>query len=155
MEDQGSVLPNERSNAGGFQTGGFPTFFSGGKVLIVLRTLSGIFLVGAASYKLRTGKDPSRKSPKKSWKSRKIWKSKIYLPLPNEVALNAVGRRNTQMSAKSGPEKGVITKGVFSLKESLESLNSLESLETGWALLYFPQSGGSLRSLESLNSLDL
>ena len=34
----------------------------------------------------------------------------------------------------SGPEKGVITKGVFSLEESLESLkslNSLESLEKG------------------------
>ena len=34
----------------------------------------------------------------------------------------------------SGPEKGVITKGVFSLEKSLESLkslNSLESLENG------------------------
>ena len=57
----------------------------------------------------------------------------------------------------SGPEKGVITKGVFSLEESLESLksqNSLESLENGRILLYFPQSGDSLRSLESLNSLE-
>ena len=57
----------------------------------------------------------------------------------------------------SGPEKGVITKGVFSLEESLESLNSLnslESLENGRSLLYFPQSGGSLKSLESLNSLE-
>ena len=30
---------------------------------------------------------------------------------------------------KSGPEKGVITKGVFSLEESLESPKSLDSLE--------------------------
>ena len=38
----------------------------------------------------------------------------------------------------SGPEKGVITKGVFSLEESLESLkslNSLESLKNGRSLL--------------------
>ena len=41
----------------------------------------------------------------------------------------------------SGTEKGVITKGVFSLEESLESLeslkslNSLESLENGRILL--------------------
>ena len=57
----------------------------------------------------------------------------------------------------SGPEKGVITKGVFSLEQSLESLkslNSLESLENGRTILYFPQSGGSLESLESLNSLE-
>ena len=55
----------------------------------------------------------------------------------------------------SGPEKGVITKGVISLEESLESLksrNSLESLENGWLLLYFPESGGSLKSLESLEN---
>ena len=53
--------------------------------------------------------------------------------------------------------KGVITKGVFSLKESLESLkslDSLESLENGGILLYFPQSGGSVKSPESLNSLE-
>ena len=58
---------------------------------------------------------------------------------------------------KSGPEKGVITKGVFSLEESLESLkslDSLESLENGRSLLYFPQSGGSLESLDCLNSLE-
>ena len=57
----------------------------------------------------------------------------------------------------SGPEKGVITKGVFSLDESLESLkslNSLESLENGRIILYFPHSGGSLETLESLNSLE-
>ena len=45
---------------------------------------------------------------------------------------------------ESGPEKGVITKGVFSLEKSLESLkslDSLESLENGRILLYFPQSG--------------
>ena len=57
----------------------------------------------------------------------------------------------------SGPEKGLITKGVFSLEESLESLkslNSLESLENGRILLCFPQCDGSLKSLESLNSLE-
>ena len=58
----------------------------------------------------------------------------------------------------TGPEKGVITKGVFSPEEesleSLKSLDSLESLENGRILLCFPQSGGSLESLESLNSLE-
>ena len=60
----------------------------------------------------------------------------------------------------SGAEKGVITKGVFSLEKSLESLkslkslSSLESLENGRILLCFPQSGGSLESLESLKSLE-
>ena len=51
----------------------------------------------------------------------------------------------------SGPEKGVITKGVFSLEESLESLkslNSLESLENGRIFLDFPEFGDSLKSLE-------
>ena len=60
-------------------------------------------------------------------------------------------------SAKSGPEKRVITKGVFSLEKSLEtlkSLNSLQSLENGRNLLSLPQSGGSLETLESLNSLE-
>ena len=50
---------------------------------------------------------------------------------------------NTE-SPGSGPEKGVITKGVFSLEESLESLKSLgslESLESGRILICFPQSG--------------
>ena len=53
-------------------------------------------------------------------------------------------------------KRGVITKGVFSLEESLESLKSLNSLEflDGRSLLCFPQSGGSLESLESLNSLE-
>ena len=54
----------------------------------------------------------------------------------------------------SGPEKGVITKGVFSLEESLKSLDSLEILENGRNVLCFPQSGGSLEYLESLNSLE-
>ena len=46
----------------------------------------------------------------------------------------------------SGAEKGVITKQVFSLEESLESLkalNSLESLENGRILLCFPVWGFS------------
>ena len=40
----------------------------------------------------------------------------------------------------------MITKVVFSLEGSLESLNSLEG---GQILLCFPQSGGSLESLNS------
>ena len=54
----------------------------------------------------------------------------------------------------SGPEEGVITKGVSSLEESLKSLDSLECLGNGRILLYFPQSGGSLESLNSLESLE-
>ena len=53
-----------------------------------------------------------------------------------------------------GTGKKVISKGVLSLEESLESLNtldSLESLESGRILLCFPQSGGSLESLKSLD----
>ena len=55
----------------------------------------------------------------------------------------------------SGPEKGVITKGLFSPEESLESLkslHSLESLEDGQILLWFPESWGSLEPLDSPNS---
>ena len=55
---------------------------------------------------------------------------------------------------KKGPEKGVITKGVFSLDKSLKSLDSLESLENGRNLLSFPQSENFLETLESLNSLE-
>ena len=54
----------------------------------------------------------------------------------------------TTFSGNSGAEKGVITKGVLSLEESLESLKSLdflESLENGLILGCFPQSGGSPR----------
>ena len=51
-------------------------------------------------------------------------------------------------------KKGVITKGVFSLEESLEPLPSLHSLEDGRILLCFPVSGASLESLESLESLN-
>ena len=36
----------------------------------------------------------------------------------------------------SGPEKGVITKGIFSLAESLASLESLDSLENGGTLFF-------------------
>ena len=60
------------------------------------------------------------------------------------------------MGPLSGPEKGVITKGVFSPEKSLESLKSLDSLESlgnGRNLLSFPESGGSLETLESLEIL--
>ena len=63
-------------------------------------------------------------------------------------------KQTTPPLLTSGPEKGVIPKGVFSLEESLESLNYVESLENGRILLYFPESGDSLKSLESLNSLE-
>ena len=59
--------------------------------------------------------------------------------------------------AESGPEKGVITKGVSSLAESLESLKSQDSLESpanGRIPFCFPQSVGSLETLESLTSLE-
>ena len=51
----------------------------------------------------------------------------------------------------SGPEKGVIMKGVFWLEQSLESLtspNSLRSLENGRILICFLHFGGSLECLE-------
>ena len=48
----------------------------------------------------------------------------------------------------------IITKGVFSLEEPLESQKSLESLKNGRILLCFPQSRDSLESLESLKSLE-
>ena len=54
--------------------------------------------------------------------------------------------RHLQLPGQFGTGKGVITKRVFSLEESLEflkSLNSLESLENGPILLCFPESGGS------------
>ena len=57
----------------------------------------------------------------------------------------------------TGETLRVIAKWVFSLEQSLESLislNSLESLENGRLLLYFPESGGSPESLESLNSFE-
>ena len=51
------------------------------------------------------------------------------------------------------PEKGVITKGVFSLEDSLESLDSLDSLENvGFSFVF--HSRGSLESLNSLKSLE-
>ena len=65
-----------------------------------------------------------------------------------------------KLKKRLGTGKGAITKGVFSLLESLESLKSLKSLkfsrslENGRILLCFPQSDGSLKSLEPLNSLE-
>ena len=51
------------------------------------------------------------------------------------------------VSNGAGPEKGAITKGLFSSLESLKPLSSLESLESGPILLCFPPSWGSLESL--------
>ena len=47
---------------GGFQTGGFPTDLSG-KVQIVSRTLSGLFLVGALNRPRKRERNESGKSP--------------------------------------------------------------------------------------------
>ena len=52
-------------------------------------------------------------------------------------------------------KKGSLRKGVFVLQDSLESLNSLESLDNSRILLCFPQSGDSLESLEPLKSLEM
>ena len=70
----------------------------------------------------------------------------------------SIPNQNTDRCFCSGPDKrGHYGRGL-SLGESLESLTSLDSLESpemnGQILLYFPQSGGSLKSLESLNSLE-
>ena len=46
--------------------------------------------------------------------------------------------------------KGVIAKGVFSLEESLKSLNPLESLRNGQILLSLPQSGALSKKWTSL-----
>ena len=77
-------------------------------------------------------------------------------PYPNEelsVAASLLGKGPQRLvldtltrTQQSVLEKGVVTKGVFSLDRSLESLKSLESP-------LFPHSGGSLESLESLDSL--
>ena len=73
-------------------------------------------------------------------------------PLPPPAHEKIIKYRKRPPS--SGPEKGVIAKGVFSLEESPESLNSLNSLDSldslgnGRILLCFPHSGGSLESLE-------
>ena len=56
---------------------------------------------------------------------------------------------NSKVFSYQGRKKGVIAKGVFSLEDSLESL------ENGRILLCFPQSGGSLESLNSLKSLEM
>ena len=89
----------------------------------------------------------------------------MFTVTENRSGVSYLGHGN----GNSGPEKGVITKGVFPLEEFLESLkslespenglgfskpfrisNSLESLENGRILLCFPQSRGSLNLLESL-----
>ena len=61
---------------GGFQTRGFPTFL--GKVQIVSRTLSGLFLVGALNRprkRKRTNRENPGTIPKQIGKSRKNWES--------------------------------------------------------------------------------
>ena len=70
----------------------------------------------------------------------------------NQIGRAFWSKRELSRQIAIGTRKGVITKGVLSLEESLESpksLNSLESLENGQILHCFPLSGGSLESLES------
>ena len=107
-----------------------------------------------------------------AWPASQWWSSAALLPpLQLPQSLLAHPHSNGLLSRDPGPscwesrdwkrghyEKGlftgVITKRVFSLEESLESLNSLESQEKGRSLLYFPVFGDSLKSLESLDSLE-
>ena len=77
------------------------------------------------------------------------------LTVETQIKVKLIPQKYFLTFAFSAPEKGVIAKGVFSVKESLESLRSmnfLESLEHGRILLSFPESVDSLRSLESLTS---
>ena len=71
------------------------------------------------------------------------------------VLLTSPVRGHITITMLSRLAEGVITEGVLSLEKSQESLNSLDSLENGWILLHFPHAGGSLETLESLNSLEL
>ena len=67
------------------------------------------------------------------------------------ITISVSRTRNIGNRKRAHCERGL------SLEESLESqksLISLESLEDGQILLCFPQSGGSLIALESLNSLE-
>ena len=81
--------------------------------------------------------------------NRPFTKPPFYLPVTlfgvdKRVVSKRVVSADVPRDENSGPEKGVITKGVFSLAESLESLkslDSLESLENGQILLYFPGFG--------------
>ena len=61
---------SERGKARGFPNRGFPNFCSG-KVLIVSRTLSGMFLVGGSNRPKKRKKTNRKKLKKKSEKSRK------------------------------------------------------------------------------------
>ena len=75
----------------------------------------------------------------------------VQSPPPPKEAGKIGAARKVSKYIFSGLGKGVITKGVFHWRnldlEFLESLNSLESLENVRILLCFPQSGGSLESL--------
>ena len=83
-----------------------------------------------------------------------------YFPQSTAMSMGGMSLGRHAAMQISGLEKGVITKGVFSLWESRESLKSLKpldslgSLENGRILLCFPQSGYSLESLKSLYSLE-
>ena len=68
---------------------------------------------------------PSKTRLKTSWKT--SWQTSRKTSPRTAPLQNGNFARNFALQ-KSGPEKGVITKGVFSLEGSLESLESLESL---------------------------
>ena len=92
--------------------------------------------------RIRTAWSASEQHPKEWWKLRE----KRFLVFRSFLTFLCFGAR-----------KRSHTNGVFSLEESLESLislDSLESLKNSWILLCFPQSGDPLESLESLNSVD-
>ena len=56
-----------------------------------------------------------------------LWKLHMILDIPCAISTKSKSIRRNHMS---GPEKGVITKGVFSLEESLVSLKYPNSLES-------------------------
>ena len=86
-----------------------------------------------------------------------LWRIEDKCPKPHfeipHLDFPDMGNKSWYSREKDRDQKeGFITEGVFSLVGSLESVNSLESLENGWVLLCFPHSGGSLESLNSLDS---
>ena len=80
----------------------------------------------------------------KTRESELSWAPSRALSLVLSWALFGTGKRGHY-------ERDLFAGGISRVSEPL---NSLEALGNGRILLYFPQSGGSLKSLEDLNSLE-